>query len=415
MPGPDPSSRAGVTAVPDDALTPAVAPPAVAPPAAAPPSAAPPAAALSAVLPAAPLPLPAGLARSLAAFEEHLVHEVVRSPHTVRAYVGDVADLLTHAARMHAEIPADVDLPVLRSWLARGRSTGAARATLARRASAARAWSAYCFARGLRETDPAVRLASPAAHRRLPTVLTAGQAARLVDGVANGPGDPAARSSGPGDPAARSSGSVDAAARSSGSVDAAARSSGSGDPGAGPGPSATAPGDAPMRQAVLIRDTLLVELLYASGARVSEVCGLDLADVDHHRRVLRVIGKGDKERAVPFGLPAEAALRAWLAAGRPVLAGRASGAALLLGVRGRRIDPRTVRTVVHARARAVGVPDISPHGLRHSAATHLVEGGADLRSVQELLGHVSLTTTQIYTHVTPSRLRTAYEQAHPRA
>ncbi|HEY5334741.1 MAG TPA: tyrosine-type recombinase/integrase, partial [Mycobacteriales bacterium] len=132
-------------------------------------------------------------------------------------------------------------------------------------------------------------------------------------------------------------------------------------------------------------------------------------------RLLRVFGKGAKERSVPFGVPAERALRAWLARGRPLLITAASGPALFVGARGRRLDPRTLRTLVHARARQAGVPDVSPHGLRHSAATHLVEGGADLRSVQELLGHATLATTQIYTHVTAERLRTTYAQAHPRA
>jgi integrase/recombinase XerC len=289
--------------------------------------------------------LPAALDASLTAYERHLATETVRSPHTVRAYVGDVVDLLAHASRLGAQVPEDVDLVALRSWLARQRSLGAARTTLARRPG----------------SDPATRLTSPAAQRPLPTVLSAAQAARLADGG----------------------------------------------PSRGP--------DTPQAAALALRDALVVELLYASGARVAELCGLDLTDVDHERRLLRVVGKGDKERAVPYGAPAAGVLRGWLREGRPVLRGPASGAALLLGARGGRIDPRTVRTVVHARALGAGVPDVSPHGLRHSAATHLVEGGADLRSVQELLGHASLATTQIYTHVTAERLLAAYEQAHPHA
>jgi integrase/recombinase XerC len=129
-----------------------------------------------------------------------------------------------------------------------------------------------------------------------------------------------------------------------------------------------------------------------------------------------VVGKGNKQRTVPYGLAAERALQAWLRDGRPVLAGEHSGAALFLGARGRRIDPRTVREIVHRRVAAVdGAPDLGPHGLRHSAATHLLEGGADLRSVQELLGHASLATTQLYTHISVERLRQVYAQAHPRA
>jgi integrase/recombinase XerC len=149
---------------------------------------------------------------------------------------------------------------------------------------------------------------------------------------------------------------------------------------------------------------------------VSELVGLDVDDVDRSRRLLRVLGKGRKERSVPYGLPAEAALDAWLTRGRPALVTQSSGPALLLGVRGGRLDPREARRIVHAAVGSVpGAPDIGPHGLRHSAATHVLEGGADLRSVQELLGHASLATTQIYTHVTVERLRAVHAQAHPRA
>ncbi|MDQ6850146.1 MAG: tyrosine-type recombinase/integrase, partial [Actinomycetota bacterium] len=164
------------------------------------------------------------------------------------------------------------------------------------------------------------------------------------------------------------------------------------------------------------RDRLIMELLYATGIRVSEFVGLDLDDVDRQRRVVRVLGKGNKQRTVPYGTAAERALRDWLDAGRGELARDYSGSALVLGARGRRIDPRSVRDVVHrVMARVPGAPDIGPHGLRHSAATHLLEGGADLRAVQELLGHASLATTQLYTHVSVERLRRMYTQAHPRA
>jgi integrase/recombinase XerC len=307
------------------------------------------------------------LAASLVAFRRHL--EVGRgcSPHTVRAYVSDVGQLLGWAALRGAAEPDDVDLPLLRAWLA-DRSRGAARASVARRASAARAWSAFCLATGRRSADPAARLMAPAVRRRLPTVLTVDQAARLVGGTGAAPGDAAP-------------------------------------------PAAAGVADDP----VGLRDAVLAELLYATGARVSEICQLDLGDVDHARRLLRVVGKGDKQRAVPYGEPAARALRAWLELGRPALVASRSAAALLLGVRGGRLDPRTARAVVHDRAAAAGVPDIGPHGLRHSAATHLLERGADLRSVQELLGHATLATTQIYTHVTAERLLAAYEQAHPRA
>jgi integrase/recombinase XerC len=168
--------------------------------------------------------------------------------------------------------------------------------------------------------------------------------------------------------------------------------------------------------ALEIRDTAIMELLYATGIRVGELCGLDLGDIDDSRSAIRVLGKGSKERVVPFGRPATEALWRWRRTGRLVLTTGESGQALFLGARGRRLDPRTARRVVHVRiAAADQVPDTGPHGLRHTAATHLLEGGADLRSVQELLGHASLATTQIYTHVSADRLVAAYRQAHPRA
>ncbi len=171
----------------------------------------------------------------------------------------------------------------------------------------------------------------------------------------------------------------------------------------------------PTNTAAALRDVAIVEILYSSGIRVSEACGLDLNDVDAARGLLRVFGKGGKERTAPLGSPALAAVDAWLAV-RGRLAAPAAGAAIFVGDRGGRIDPRVVRRIVHrALARVPDAPDLGPHGLRHAMATHLLEGGADLRSVQEILGHASLATTQLYTHVTTERLRKAYQQAHPRA
>ncbi len=168
--------------------------------------------------------------------------------------------------------------------------------------------------------------------------------------------------------------------------------------------------------AVALRDSAILELFYATGIRVSELCGMDAASLDHGRRTVRVKGKGDKERTVPVGVPALRAVTRWLEIGRPVLATAASGPALFLGVRGGRLDPRTARRIVHERLREAGATrDAGPHGIRHTAATHLLEGGADLRSVQEILGHSSPATTQIYTHVSIERLKTSYRQAHPRA
>jgi len=298
--------------------------------------------------------LPEAMREAVDAFARHLGSERGRSAHTVRAYVGDVVSLLDHASRMGCTRPGDLDLTVLRSWLARLRTTGAARTSLARRAAAARTFTAWAHRDGLLAHDPGAQLASPQPRRELPTVLRDDQAATLV----------------------------------------------------------TAPsGDDP----VPLRDRLVLELLYATGIRVSELCGLDVDDVDRVRRVVRVLGKGAKERSVPYGQPAEQALDAWLRYGRPALATPYSGPALLLGAKGRRLQPTTARTVVARYAAEAGLPHVSPHGLRHSAATHLLEGGADLRSVQELLGHASLSSTQIYTHVSIERLRNAFRQAHPRA
>jgi integrase/recombinase XerC len=171
-----------------------------------------------------------------------------------------------------------------------------------------------------------------------------------------------------------------------------------------------------LNEPVACRDHALLELLYGTGIRVGELVGLDIDDVDRERRVVRVLGKGGRQRTVPFGVPAGRAVDAWIERGRPALARAGSGRALFLGSRGGRLDQRAARAVVHRRLADVpGAPDLGPHGLRHSAATHLVEGGADLRSVQEILGHASLTTTQLYTHVSVDRLRRTFDQAHPRA
>jgi len=347
--------------------------------------------------------LPPDLGASLDAFEHHLAAEAGRSPHTVRAYVGDVVSLLDHAARMGRADPPAVDLPVLRSWLARQRSTGAARTTLARRASSARAWSAYCHKHDLRPDDPGSSLASPSAHRTLPQVLTADQARRLLAPTAA----QGASGSGP-NAGIDATGSDLRDQAGAGTPEAQAVVAGA--EAASAGAQAVVAG----ARAVAARDEAVLELLYASGIRVGELCGLDLSDLDPGRRLVRVLGKGGKERAVPYGTPAEGALRRWLRL-RPALVGPDAGQAMFLGARGRRVDPRAVRALVHCRARAAGVPDLAPHGLRHSAATHLVEGGADLRAVQELLGHATLATTQIYTHVSAERLRATYERAHPRA
>ncbi|WP_410820732.1 tyrosine recombinase XerC [Micromonospora sp. 050-3] len=314
--------------------------------------------------------LPPALRDAVDDFAEHLSRVRNRSAHTVRAYVTDLVSLLDHAVRMGCADLAELDLSVLRSWLAKQRTTGAARTSLARRAASARAFSAWAHRAGLLPADVGAALASPRAHRELPSVLRTDQAVALVEAPS--------RQAPPPNPPAES------------------------------GPSGAA-------EAVPLRDRVLLELLYATGVRVSEACGLDVGDVDHGRRVIRVFGKGGRERSVPYGVPAQRALDDWLRRGRPAMVGARSGDALLLGARGGRLNPTTARQIVGAYAETAGLPRTSPHDLRHSAATHLLEGGADLRAVQELLGHSSLASTQIYTHVSVERLRAAYRQAHPRA
>jgi integrase/recombinase XerC len=300
----------------------------------------------------------------LSAFGRHLAAERGLSPHTVRAYLGDVHLLLEHAAEAGITTPEGLDIALLRGWLAGLHGRGYSRTTMARRAAAARTFTAFACARGLLAADPGPLLATPKTRRRLPQVLRQDQV-RAVLGTTHGR----------------------------------------------PAPTGTI-----HEQALALRDTAIMELLYATGIRVSELCGLQAGDLDETRNTVRVLGKGGRERTVPVGLPAVRAVSTWARAGRPVLATAGSGQALFLGARGGRLDPRVARRVVHARLATVhGTPDSGPHGLRHAAATHLLEGGADLRSVQEILGHASLASTQIYTHVSVERLRSAFRQAHPRA
>ncbi|MGW5880142.1 tyrosine recombinase XerC [Nocardiopsis terrae] len=289
-------------------------------------------------------------------FAAYLSGELGRSPHTVRGYLADLRSLLTHLDE-HGHTPADLDVPLVRAWLSTARARGAGRSTVARRVAAVRALTRYLHREGVLATDPGPRLATPAQQRSLPAVLQEEQVGAAL--------------------------------------------------------SAAAP-----ESPVELRRHAVVELLYATGIRVAELCALDLADLDRSRDTVRVLGKGDRERTVPVGAPALDALDAWITEGRPELTvpatGANNGSALFLGVRGRRLGVRQAREDVHAHLRAAGL-DSAPHGLRHSAATHLLNGGADLRSVQEFLGHSSPRSTQIYTHVSVDRLRSAYQQAHPRA
>jgi integrase/recombinase XerC len=293
---------------------------------------------------------------------EWLVHlrDVRRlSPATVRAYTQDMVDLSHHLGE-HRSID-DIDTDDLREWMWTAVQRGDAPATLARRRATVRGLFSWAFERGLVARDPAARLAAPARGRTLPRVATT----TAVDQVL---------------------------------AAAAAR--------------------AAERDPVAVRDHALLEMLYATGVRVSELCALRVTDIDRARRTARVRGKGDKERVVPFGAPADRALGEYLDSARPVLRARSAdpGDRIFLGARGGALTPRAVyRVVSSALAPALGVAHVGPHTLRHTAATHLLDGGADLRAVQELLGHASLGTTQIYTHVSTERLTAAYRQAHPRA
>lgn len=314
----------------------------------------------------------------VAAFVRHLRAERGRSEHTVRAYTGDLASLGDHLGTSGVQDWSAVTLPDLRAWLGEQSRSGVSRATLGRRSAAARTFFRWALATGRVQADPSLRLRAPRPDRHLPTVLRPAEAARAVTPPPRPAPDPG------GDGAADLSG--------------------------GPDPATSADLDP-----LLLRDAAVLELLYATAVRVGELVGLDVDDVDLRERTARVVGKGDKQRVVPFGLPAARAVTAWLRRARPDLATAESGPALFLGARGRRMDQRQVRTLVHRATGGAGLADLGPHGLRHTAATHLLEGGADLRTVQELLGHASLATTQIYTHVSDERLRRVYAQAHPRA
>lgn len=304
----------------------------------------------------------------LAAYGAHLAGQFA-SEHTRRAYEGDLRSLDEFLVQTGVPDLGSLSLADLRGWLGEMAERDSAKTTLQRRASAVRGFFAHLVREGVLERDPAAALKSPKVPRRLPTTLTAVEANELF------------------------------AAAIAVAAEAAADDS----------------PDAGTAIAVAARDVAMLEMLYATGIRVSELCGLERRSIDDARQTIRVMGKGDKERTVPIGRPAATALATWLTH-RSVLAKPAAGDAVFVGARGLRIDPRVVRRVVHRSLRLVdGAPDLGPHGLRHAMATHLLEGGADLRSVQELLGHSSITTTQIYTHVTSERLRSAFNQAHPRA
>jgi integrase/recombinase XerC len=300
------------------------------------------------------------LRASIDGYLRHLELDRGFSAHTLRGYRTDLLDLADFAAAADLDDTAGIDLELLRGWLWRGSSAGLAKATLARRSAAARGYTKWLARTGVTDADSGSRLKAPRPDRHLPRVLTRPQVDGLLD-------------------------------------DLAARAA-TGEPNA-------------------VRDLAVVELLYASALRVSEVVGAKVADLDLERMTLRVLGKGGKERVVPFGIPARRALDAYLRDARAVLRGdRDDPGTIFLSPRGRALSTRAVyELVAHLLVDLPGSGPAGPHAFRHTAATHLLDGGADLRAVQELLGHASLATTQIYTHVSAERLKESYRLAHPRA
>ena len=296
----------------------------------------------------------------LKAFTRHLTSERDLSSHTVRAYIGDLESLLAHLETLNVSEISQMELNHLRSWLANQQIKGGARTSLSRRTTTIRLFTKWAVKNKYLAKDVGSTLVTPKGHRTLPDVLEIEDAKIAMDSMAT----------------------------------------------------RAAEEETPLS----LRDVAIVEMLYATGARVGELCGLDLNDVDYDRQTIKVLGKGNKERTIPLGNPAVRALTLWLKQGRDQIATENSGSAVFIGARGKRIDQRAVRTVVYEALSAIeGIERMGPHALRHSAATHLLEGGADLRTVQEILGHASLATTQIYTHVSTERLQKVFKQAHPRA
>ena len=295
---------------------------------------------------------------ALAEYGVHLESGRGYSANTVKGYLSDLENLQTFLAAKQLTDLADLNLDLIRDWLWVANQKGLAKSSLARKSAAVRSFTAWLFKQGMIEADFGLRLKSPKSTRTLPKVVTRESLAQIFEHLTR-----------------------------------------------------LATDDNPNG----IRDLAVVELLYASGARVSELVGLDIDSIDFDRNVMRVLGKGSKERMVPFGQPAREALTHWLRVARPMYANEKSKNALLINSRGQRIGVRQVYALVSKLLENTSTGLAGPHALRHSAATHLLDGGADLRAVQELLGHASLGTTQIYTHVSIERLREGYKNAHPRA
>lgn len=284
---------------------------------------------------------------------------------TQRAYKSDILQCLAWCNRHGFNNISDLTTDDLRSWMA-DESRSHARSSLARKVVAVRGFFAWCQHVEYINSDPAEILMTPKIKNMLPSVLDEYQAESLMN-------------------------NVDSKANVSSSC-------------------------TKNQKAVELRNAAILELLYATGIRVGELTSLNIQDINFSSHTIKVTGKGNKQRVVPFGVPAYKALSAWISKdGREILLRNSVEEAVFLGARGKRIDQRLVRQIVHDEAKSAHVPDISPHALRHSAATHMLNGGADLREVQELLGHSSLNTTQRYTHVSIESLKRKYSQAFPRA
>ncbi|GAA2947308.1 tyrosine recombinase XerC [Glutamicibacter bergerei] len=325
---------------------------------------------------------PLAISEPIADYLDYLRLERARSENTLRAYGVDLrlmTEFLVGQARVQRL--SDVTVQMLRDWLAIQHEAQISRTTIARRISSVKNFFAWALKHQLVAKDPALRLVAPKKEQRLPHVLQTGQIDRLLSEPASEitKSEPAN-----GEPAKTLSKAEIVAEQK--------------------------------RIALAARDRVIAELLYASGLRISELVSLDIADIDFERRTVRVVGKGNKERVVPFGKPAERVINHWLRNHRKVLAHAETGGALLVGARGGRLNVRQAREVIAQALKSLGDTSASgPHALRHTVATHLLDGGADLRAVQEFLGHSSLATTQLYTHVSVDRLRQSYRQAHPRA
>ena len=297
-------------------------------------------------------------AQIIEAYREHLQAARGFSPNTIKGYLNDVTDFLNFASKRGTASSSDLQLEMLRDWLFDLTERDLAMSSVARKSASLRSFTAWMHKQGLLEIDPGLRLRSPKSSKSLPKVVSPGSLEQIFLWLTS--------------------------------------SAATGDP-------------------LALRNLLIVELLYATGARVSELAAANLADFDPSRNLLRLTGKGNKQRVVPYGQPAAEAFEAWLEFGRPALESEKSGDALFLNQTGGRVGVRQIYGLVASLLKETTSGALGPHALRHSVATHLLDGGADLRAVQELLGHASLGTTQIYTHVSIERLKSGYQSAHPRA